>query len=66
VDLKEINPVEVAEYAAAKSLLNTPDFVWWAPYVPKKSSIIISAVTKRTTSGLTSLELKFPRAGMTV
>jgi hypothetical protein len=30
-DLKESNPVEVSEYAAAKSLLDTPDFVWWAP-----------------------------------
>jgi hypothetical protein len=29
-DLKESNPVEVAEYAATKSLLNSPDFVWWA------------------------------------
>jgi hypothetical protein len=29
-DLKESNPVEVAEYAATKSLLNTPAFVWWA------------------------------------
>jgi hypothetical protein len=30
-DLKESNPVEVAEYAATKSLLNTPSFIWWAP-----------------------------------
>jgi hypothetical protein len=35
-DLKESNPVEVAEYAAAKSLLGTPAFVWWAPHVLKK------------------------------
>jgi hypothetical protein len=28
VDLKESNPVEVAEYAAAKILLDTPSFVW--------------------------------------
>jgi hypothetical protein len=26
-DLKERNPVEVAEYAATKSLLNTPAFI---------------------------------------
>jgi hypothetical protein len=45
-DLKEINPVEVAEYAAAKSLINTPAFVWWSPHVIKKRSRIISAVTK--------------------
>jgi ribosomal protein L31E len=47
VDLKESNPVEVAEYAVAKSLLDAPDFVWWAPHVLKKCSRIISDVTKR-------------------
>jgi hypothetical protein len=47
VVLKESNPVEVAEYAVAKSLLDAPDFVWWDPYVPKKRSRIVAAVTKR-------------------
>jgi hypothetical protein len=54
-DLKESNPVEFAEYAAAKSFLDTPAFVRWAPNVIKKR-----------TSGLTSLELKFQRTGMNV
>jgi hypothetical protein len=46
VDLKEINPVEVAEYASTKSLIDTPAFVWWATRVLKKSTISIAAVTK--------------------
>jgi hypothetical protein len=46
VDLEKSNYVEVAEYAATKSLLDTPSFVWWAPYVPKKRIINIAAVTK--------------------
>jgi hypothetical protein len=46
-DLKESNPVEVAEYAATKSLLNSPAFLWWAPYVLQKRTRIIAAVTKR-------------------
>jgi hypothetical protein len=46
-DLKENNPVEVAEYAVSKSLLDDPDFVWWAPHVLKKRSRIIAPVTKR-------------------
>jgi hypothetical protein len=46
-DLKESNPVEVAEYASAKRLLNSPDFVWWAPHVLQKRTICIAAVTKR-------------------
>jgi hypothetical protein len=47
VYLKESNPVEVAEYAATKSLLNTPAFIWWAPHVLQKRTRIIAAVTKR-------------------
>jgi hypothetical protein len=31
-DLKETNPVEVAEYAVAKNLLDAPAFIWWVPY----------------------------------
>jgi hypothetical protein len=46
-DLKESNPVEVSEYSAAKSFLDTPAFVWWAPHVLKKRSRIIVDVTKR-------------------
>jgi hypothetical protein len=46
-DLKESNPVEAAEYAVAKSLVDAPDFLWWDPYVLKKHSIIIYDLTKR-------------------
>jgi hypothetical protein len=45
-DLKESNPVEVAEYAATKSLLNIPAFIWWAPHVLQKRTIFFSDVTK--------------------
>jgi hypothetical protein len=44
--LKERNSVEVAEYAAAKSFLYTPIFVWWSPNFLKKRSRIIAAITK--------------------
>jgi hypothetical protein len=46
-DLKESNHVEVAEYASTKSLLNSPSFIWWAPYVLQKRTRIIADVTKR-------------------
>jgi hypothetical protein len=46
-DLKEINPVEVAEYAATKNLHDEPAFAWWVPHVRKKRNRIIAAVTKR-------------------
>jgi hypothetical protein len=41
------SPVEVAEYDATKSLLNSPAFVWWAPRVLQKRTRIIAAVTRR-------------------
>jgi hypothetical protein len=44
-DLKESNPVEVAEYVVYKNLLGAPDLVWWFPYVLKKHIHIIAAVT---------------------
>jgi hypothetical protein len=47
VDLKEINPIEVAEYAVGKNLQDAPAFVWWFPYVLKNRSHIIADVTKR-------------------
>jgi hypothetical protein len=47
VDLKEIKPVEVAEYTVSKNFLDAPAFVWWVLYVIKKRIFIIAAVTKR-------------------
>jgi hypothetical protein len=46
-DLKESNPVEVADYATTKNLHDDPDFAWWVPHVTKKRSRIVTAVTKR-------------------
>jgi hypothetical protein len=47
VNIKESNPVEVAKYAVYKNLHDAPDFVWWVPYVLKKSSRIIADVNKK-------------------
>jgi hypothetical protein len=35
-DLKESNPVEVAEYTTTNNLHDEPDFSWWVPHVLKK------------------------------
>jgi len=47
-NLKNSNPIEVAEYAVAKSLVNEPAFVWWVPYVIKKRTRIISAIKRQS------------------
>ena len=46
-DLKESNPVEVADYAKANGLVDEPAFKWWVPYVLRKRDYIISKVTTR-------------------
>ena len=38
-DLKESNPVEVAEYAVANKIANEPAFIWWANNVHRKHKI---------------------------
>ena len=34
-DLKELNPVEVADYAVAKGIDAEPAFAWWVPFTLK-------------------------------
>jgi hypothetical protein len=47
-NLKASNPVEVAEYAVAKALVDEPAFKWWVPYVIKKRTRIISAIKRQS------------------
>jgi hypothetical protein len=46
-DLKESNPVEVAEYAVAHKLVSEPAFKWLVPYVLKKKERIIAKIKTR-------------------
>ena len=46
-DLKESNPVEVADYAVAQGIDAEPAFAWWFPYTLKRRNRIIAAVTSR-------------------
>lgn len=46
-DMKESNPLEVAEYAVTVGIDHEPAFSWWVPHVLKKRDRIISAVNKR-------------------
>ena len=46
-DLKESNPVEVAEYAVANQIVTEAAFTWWVPYTLKKRARIIAAVNNR-------------------
>ena len=43
-DMKELYPVQVAEYSEANKLMSEPAFAWWAPFTLKKRERIIGAV----------------------
>jgi hypothetical protein len=42
--MKESNPVEVAEFAVARSIDKEPAFQWWVPYTLRKRDRIIAGV----------------------
>ena len=46
-DLKESNPIEVAEFAVANDLHEEAAFAWWVPRVLAKRNRIMSAVNRR-------------------
>ena len=46
-ELKESNPIEVAEYVVAANIQNEPAFAWWVPAVLARRNRIIAAVNKR-------------------
>jgi hypothetical protein len=46
-DLKESNPIEVAEYAVSRDIQDEPAFAWWVPYTMKKQNRILAAVNAR-------------------
>ena len=46
-DVKEAYPVQMAEYASQRQIINQPAFAWWCPYVLKKRKRIISKVKSK-------------------
>ena len=46
-DIKESNPIEVAEYAVSREIHNEPAFVWWINKTLKMRDKIIKQVRSR-------------------
>ncbi|KAI2510101.1 Reverse transcriptase (RNA-dependent DNA polymerase) [Fragilaria crotonensis] len=46
-DLKESNPIEVAEFAVTHGIDGEAAFAWWVPYTLKRRDRIVAAVNKR-------------------
>ena len=59
-DLKELNPIEVAEFAKARGIATEPAFAWWVPYTLKKRDVIAHAVTARTKVKRSKYGIKIP------
>ncbi|MEL6803974.1 MAG: hypothetical protein AAFO91_09360, partial [Bacteroidota bacterium] len=58
-DLKESNPVEVAEYAEANRILSEPAFTWWARHALRQRDRIIKAIVKTRETRYQRREQKF-------
>jgi Reverse transcriptase (RNA-dependent DNA polymerase) len=60
-DLKESNPVDVAEYAVANGIREEPAFVWWVPHVIKKRDRIICSIGQRAHKKDSKFGIRIPR-----
>ena len=62
-DLKESNPVEIAEYAKVNGILdNEPVFRWWVPYTLRKRDRIIASVNHRVKKTAHKCGTRIPRS----
>jgi hypothetical protein len=62
VNLKESNPVELAEYAVANRLQEEPVFKWWVSLVLRKRKRIIGKIKSRYWSTLHKFGLQLPKS----
>ena len=60
--LKEVNPVETADYAIANNIANQPVFSYWVPYVIRKRDVIISSISQRLRKTNTKYGIKIPKS----
>lgn len=61
-DLKESNPVEIAEYVQQHGLVDEPAFAWWVPHtLRKRERIIASSVIARVKKKTHKYGIRVPR-----
>ena len=61
-DMKESNPLEVAEYASRNNLIDHPVFAWWVPITLKRRARIIKQVTHRLAKKQIKFGVKVPNS----
>ena len=60
-DMKEVHPVETAEYARARGISNEPAFAWWVPYTLRKREVILAAVKNQIRKMTHKYRIEIPR-----
>ena len=60
-DLKDSHPVELAEFAKARSIDDEAAFAWWVPYTLRKRDVIISSIRKRLRKTTHKYGIEIPR-----
>ena len=61
-ELKQSNPVEVADYAQSNDLVHEPAFKWWVPYILRKRDHIVSKVTSRVVKRTHKYGVRVPKS----
>ena len=60
-DLKELYPVQLAEYAVQSRLAEEPAFAWWVPYTLKKRNRIIGKIKSKYWVRTHKFGIKIPK-----
>ena len=60
-DLKESNPIQVAEYARDNDLLEEPAFAWWVPWTLKQIRRTLKAMTTRYHRTTSKFGIELPK-----
>jgi hypothetical protein len=61
-NLKESNPVQVAEYAVANKLVEEPAFAWWVKHILRRRDRIIAKVKSRYWSKTHKFGVQLPKS----
>ena len=61
-DLKESNPVQIAEYAVTNKIAEEPDFAWWVRHVLRRRDRILKKVKSRYWSKTHKFGIELPKS----
>ena len=60
--MKELHPVEVAEFVRAKGIDQEVAFAWWVPHTLRKREVILSAVKSRLRKTMHKFGIEIPNS----